>query len=203
MCDYPQRVLRPLLSALVVLGCAEGAPPTQPSGGAEGVLAAAPRASSELTPTAGTGMIYACFIVGKGIVYRIKVAGTPDECAKNDVQFTIDQGVPGPEGPEGPQGPQGEVGPRGPGGPVSGMTYHTAAVTLPASGQFSATCPAGKSVFHFGWDIPPGSTASPIQISRSRPSIGVGQMLWLFAAAPGTQYNFFWTCVFAEPYTIG
>ena len=203
MRSFTGRVLRPLLSALVVLGCAEGTPPTQPTEFERGRVVTPPRVSADVAPTSGTGTIYACFIIGKGIVYRIKVEGAPDECAKNDVAFTIDQGVPGPEGPTGPQGPQGEVGPQGPGGPITGMTYYAAGVTLPSTGQFTATCPAGKSVLHFGWDIPAGSTASPTQIWRSRPSIGVGQMLWLFGAAAGTQYSFFWTCVNADPYAIG
>ena len=193
----------PLLSALVVLACSEGTPPTQPNGAEPGRAVSVPRASAEVIPTSGTGTIEACFIIGKGIVYRIKVDGAPGECAKNDVAFTIDQGVPGPQGPIGPEGPQGDVGPQGPAGPIDGVTYHSQNVQLPLDGQFRATCAAGKSVMNFGWEIPTASTAVSSQIWRDRPTFGSGQIGWLFGAAAGTTYNFYWTCALANAPTLG
>ena len=196
-------LLRPAVTGLVLLGCSDGSPPTQPDDAEGRRSASPPRVSADVVPASGTATIYACYIVGKGIVYRIKVHGAPNECAKNDVEFTIDQGVPGPEGPRGPEGPQGTVGPQGAAGPIDGVSHHAANVTLPADRQFRATCPAGKSVLNFGWEIPSGSTASPTQIWRNRPAITATQTEWLFGAATGTVYNFFWTCAFANSPTIG
>ena len=202
MVAHSARHARAVLTAVALLGCSEGAPPTEPTNAP--IIATMPKEMADVVVSDLPSTIYACVIAGKGLIYRIKVEGAPTECAKGDIPFSwVPGGVPGPEGPQGPQGPQGIQGPQGPGGPITGLTFHSEAVTLPADGRWRATCEAGKSVVSFGWEIPPlTSTAFASQIKAARPSINGTQVVWGFVAAPGTLYVFYWTCANSEPYTI-
>jgi hypothetical protein len=202
MASFPAHSARALVAAALLLACAD-ARPTQPGTRATaepwGSSGASPDVVSETTGLPST--IYACYIPGKGLIYRIKTEGAPDECAGHDIEFSwANQGIPGPQGPAGPQGPQGEEGPPGPAGSValSGLTFHSEGVTLPSDGRFRADCPAGKSVVNFGWEIPLGSTAAASQIKRNRPASDGSAVFWIFQAAPGTFYVFYWTCANAD-----
>ena len=198
---FSARALRPAIAATALLACAEGAPPTQPVDVTP--LATIPKGSADVIVADLPSTIDACLIAGKGLIYRIKTQGAPDECAKNDIAFSwVAAGVPGPQGPMGPQGPQGSPGAQGPAGAalLTGSTFHSQGVTLPADGRFLTSCPAGKSVVNFGWDIPFGtSTAQASQIRGVRPAFNGTQITWGFVAAPGTLYQFYWTCANAEP----
>jgi hypothetical protein len=196
------RHLRPVVAGIALLGCAEGSPPTQPVDAP--IIATVPKAMADVIVADLPATIYACVVSGKGIIYRVNVAGAPDQCAKGDIAFSwVPGGVPGERGPEGPQGPQGDAGPQGPGGPITGLTFHSEAVTLPSDGRWRATCEAGKSTVTFGWEIPTStSTAVASQIKGSRPALVGNQALWGFQAAPGTLYVFYWTCANADAATV-
>lgn len=202
MVAHSARYARAVIASVVLLGCSEGAPPTQPVNAP--IIATMPKEMADVVTADLPSTIYACAISGKGIIYRINVPGAPDECAKGDIAFSwVPGGVQGPEGPQGPQGPQGIQGPQGPGGPITGLTFHSVALALPEDGRFRATCETGKSVVSFGWEIPTQtSTAQASQIKAVRPFISGTQVLWLFAAAPGTVYAFYWTCANSEAYTV-
>jgi hypothetical protein len=195
------RHFRPVVAAIALLGCAEGSPPTQPNDAP--VIATMPKEMADVIVADLPSTIYACVVSGKGLIYRIKVPGGPTECAKGDIAFSwVPGGVPGPEGPRGPEGPQGIQGVQGPGGPITGLTFHSEGVTLPADGRWRATCEAGKSVVTFGWEIPFGtSNAVASQIKGARPALVGTQVVWGFQAAPGTVYVFYWTCANSEPAT--
>ena len=196
------RAMRAVASAAILLACADAERPTQPvRDRAESDGSAAPVADVAANVTALPSVIYACFIPGNGTIYRIKTSGTKDQCDKKHIEFSwTDQGAPGPEGPPGPAGPQGEQGPPGPAGPLAGLELHGAsAVTLPADGRFRAQCAPGKSVIAFGYTVPGNQLVSNIAtIASSRPSINGPQIDWGFQAAPGTTWNFSWTCANAE-----
>jgi hypothetical protein len=113
-------------------------------------------------------------------MYRIKTSDTLAECDKKDIQFSwTDHGS----------------------GPISGVIFASDAATIPSDGRYRAVCPAGKSVMNFGWEIPSNSTASSTQIRGNRPTLNSGQALWVFIAAPGTGYVFYWTCADADEVT--
>ena len=134
--------------------------------------------TTESTPTT----FYACYVPGKGTLYRIKTSDTPSACEKKDVEFswTTDLGS----------------------APIRGIEFNSAAVTLPSDGRYIAQCPEGKSMMNFGWEIPSGtSTASASQIRANRPALISGRVAWGFVAAPGTTYVFYWNCADADPVT--
>jgi hypothetical protein len=56
-------------------------------------------------------------------------------------------------------------------------------------------------VISFGYEIPVGSTATTSQIGGNRPTLANGQALWVFIAATGTDYVFYWTCADAGTLT--
>lgn len=205
MFAIPARRLRPFVAGIIVLGCADATPPTQPMNAP--IIGAMPTAMADVIAADLPSTIYACVLSGKGLIYRVNVAGAPDQCSKGDLAFSwVPGGVPGATGPQGPQGvpgPQGLPGAQGPGGPMTGVTFHSESVTLPADGRWRSTCEAGKSTVTFGWEIPVGSsTAQASEIKGARPAlITGGQVVWGFRAAPGTLYVFYWTCANSEPAT--
>lgn len=52
------------------------------------VVTAAPNAASAQASLNGEVTLTACYVPKSGTVYRIKVAGTPDKCAQNHVEFS-------------------------------------------------------------------------------------------------------------------
>ena len=172
--------VRVLLGFLLVAACSDRSSPTQPARST-----AAPSAKPTADVAIGTAVtpetIYACYVVAKGTMYRIKTSDTAAECEKKDIQFSwTDHGS----------------------GPISGIIFASDAATLPSDGRYRAVCPAGKSVMNFGWEIPVNSTASSTQIKANRPAINGPQVVWGFVAAPNTSYVFYWTCADADPYTL-
>ena len=175
--------VRTLAGAALILACADGAstPTQQVSARSTGLAPSTRSADLGVTPQATVNLIYACYVPDKGTMYRIKTADTQSECAKKDVEMSWqDQGT----------------------GNIAGIVFASASVTLPSDGRYIATCPAGKSVMNFGWEIPSNSTATASQILGNRPAVGVGQLNWGFHAAGGTQYVFYWSCADADPYTL-
>lgn len=175
--------IRALAGAALLLACADGAStPTQQLSARSTTLAPSARSADlAVTPQATPNVIYACYVPDKGTMYRIKTADTMSACDKKDVEMSWqDQGT----------------------GNITGIVFASAAVTLPSDGRYLATCPAGKSVMNFGWEIPPNSTANASQIVGNRPAVGAGQLTWGFHAAAGTNYVFYWNCADADPYTL-
>ena len=163
-----------------LVACSDGSATTQPTAaGARTPGARKPSADVGIaTPTAAT-VIYACYVPGKGTMYRIKTSDTPAECDKKDVEFSWTERS----------------------GSIEGVVFASASVTLPSDGRYIAQCPDGKSVLNFGWEITINSTGTTSQILSNRPTLTGGRTLWVFRAAPGTTYAFYWNCVAMETVT--
>ena len=176
------RFTRALATALIVLGCSESTPPTQPVNRTSDVRVGLTRPSGDVTPaTVSTTVFYACYVPDKGAVYRIKTADTPAQCEKKDVEFSwTDAGSSA--------------------GLINGLTLHSQNVTLPSDGRFFATCPAGQSVVNFGSEIPAGQSATAV--FGSRPAINGSQIFWGFHGVASAVWNFYWTCADAAAATI-
>jgi hypothetical protein len=181
MLTTPRSLASTLLAAATLFACAESDPPTQP-------VARVPGPGGVTAPTADVATtaelpstISACYVPGKGSIYRIKTADTPSVCNKKDVEFSwVDRPVRA----------------------VAGLTFHSEAITIPADGRFLSGCPAGESVINFGWEIPINSTAQASQIKAVRPRTNGGQIGWGIQATPGTAYVLYWTCAPADPLTL-
>ena len=175
------RVSRVILSTVILVACSDGSTPTQPTAAhtrsVDSRKAVADGVIGALvTPT----VIYACYVPQKGTMYRIKTSDTQQECDKKDVQFSwTDQGSAA----------------------IRGIVFASSAATLPDNGRFFASCPDGKSVMNFGWEIPSNSTATASQIRGNRPTLVSGRSLWVFIAAPQTAYVFYWNCADADETT--
>ena len=180
MFPMPARLTRTVFAGVALVACADSNPPTQPAARVPTLPANAPAVAADVSVQATPTTIYACYTPGKGDMYRIKTADTPVACEKKDVEFSwVDQ----------------------PTGAISGLTFASASVTLTGDGRYFASCPAGQSVMNFGYEIPVTSTATTSQILLNRPTLTGGRTLWVFRAAVGTGYVFYWTCVNAEPAT--
>lgn len=198
----PDRPVPTTLAGLLLLACSEGTPPTQPDLlGATGrgqpsvTTRLSPVTTTNASPTSGTPIV-ACYKPGQGLVYRIQTPGAPSKCSASDIEFTIDQGVPGPEGPVGQTGPKGDTGAQGPAGPgpLTGLTLHAMGVTLPSDGRMRFECPDGKAAVNFGWDITPSNTAQPGQLLAVRPGTDGTKLFWGIHGTPGTTIQVYWTC---------
>ena len=168
------RVGRFVLGSALLVACSDGARTTEPTRGRAFSSGERARSADVITATTITPTtLYACYVPDKGTMYRIKTSDTPADCDKKDVQFSwTDHGS----------------------GPISGLIFASAVVTMPVSGRYFASCPTGKSVISFGYEIPVGSTATTSQIRGNRPTLANGQALWVFVATTGTDYVFYWTC---------
>jgi hypothetical protein len=135
------------------------------------------KASGDVATAALPTVIYACYVVDKGSIYRIKAEGTPTECEKKDVEFSWTD-------------------PGSTAGLITGLTFHSAAVTVPAIGRVNFGCEEGQSIINFGYEPAAGNTTQP---SSSRPTFTTVGIRWAFFAAVGTQWSFYWTCANAAP----
>ena len=176
------RVTRSVAATLIVLGCSESTPPTQPVNRAADVRVGVPRSSGDVTTaTVSTTVLYACYVPDKGTVYRIKTADTPAECEKKDVQFSwSDAGTSA--------------------GLINGLTLHSETATLPGAGRFFAGCPTGQSVVNFGYELPAGQSLTVVY--GSRPAINGNQINWAFHGVPGATWSFYWTCADASAASV-
>jgi hypothetical protein len=178
------RAARTGLTAIVLLGCSEGAPPTQPADRAPATPAVrvpAMTSSADIgTSALATTTLYACYIPGKGLVYRIKTDGTPTECAKSDVQFSWTD--PGANA-----------------GLITGLTFHSANLAVPEIGRLNFGCSDGQSLINFGYEAAPGNNTQP---RGSRPTFTTLGIRWQFTATVGTEWNFYWTCANAAPAVV-
>ncbi len=162
-----------------LVACSDGSATTQPAAG--GAVSPGRKPSTDVgiaTPTAAT-VIYACYVAGKGTMYRIKTSDTPAECDKKDVEFSWTERS----------------------GSIEGVVFASAAATLPSDGRYFAECPDGKSVLNFGYEITINSTGTTSQILSNRPTLSGGRTGWVFRAAPGTTYVFYWNCAPMETVT--
>ena len=175
------RISRAVFGGALLMACADATPPTQPREIA--VKPRAGRAATDVVPTTETApaTLFACYVPGKGTVYRIKTADTPAECDRKDVQFSVtsDRGS----------------------APIKGIEFHSAQVTLNSTGRIGIACVEGKFLVNFGWEIPGNSTATASQIRANRPTLVSGAGRWLFVAEPATIYIFYWNCADADPST--
>ena len=173
------RLARTALVCGLAMACSDGAGTTQPTTGTmtPGARKASPDVSIA-TSTVATE-IFACYIPGKGAMYRIKTSDTPAECDRKDVQLSWTDRS----------------------GAIEGVVFAAASVTLPSDGRYIASCPDGKSVLNFGYEIPSNSTATTSQIIGNRPAISGGKATWGFHATAGTSYVFYWICAPMETVT--
>ena len=125
------------LVALLVPACEKVAPPpTALQTPMADVSQATPQPTTAITPST----LFACYISGSGVVYRIQTPGAPDACHSSvHVQFSWNE-----QGPAGPAGPPGPPGPPGPTGPAA--TTNVQYISAQAEGVVRAFCPAGTKV---------------------------------------------------------
>jgi hypothetical protein len=173
------RFTRTALGCILVMACSDGPGTTQPTTSAMSPGARKPSTDVSITAVTSATEIFACYVVGKGAMYRIKTSDTPAECDKKDVQFSWTERS----------------------GAIEGVMFASAAVTLPSDGRYIASCPDGKSVLNFGYEIPVNSTATTSQIIGNRPAISSAKATWGFHATGGTSYVFYWTCAPMEAVT--
>jgi hypothetical protein len=171
------RLIRAAITGVALVACADSNPPTQPVARSPERVATLPTVAADISTASTPTTIYACYVVGKGAMYRIKTADTPAACEKKDVEFSWTDS---------------------PASKISGLIFASAVVTLPSSGRYVATCPEGKSLINFGAEIPLNSTTSPSDIIGNRPALVEGKIAWGFHATPGTSWVFYWTCADAE-----
>ena len=180
MTAFTTRVGYSTTAMVLFLGCSEGAPPTQPAERAETPRAASVPAMAPRTDVASAALptvISACYVDGKGTIYRIKAAGTPTACDKKDTEFTwTDPGATA--------------------GLITGLTFHSASTTIPTGGRINFACDEGQSVINFGYEPLPGNDTQP---RASRPTLTSVGIRWVFVGTAGTEWVFYWTCANAAP----
>lgn len=174
------RLIRAAITGVALVACADSNPPTQPVARSPERVATLPTVAGDVSVLTAPTIISACYVVGKGTMYRIKTADTPSSCEKKDVEFSWTDS---------------------PASKISGLIFASASVTLTSSGRYIATCPEGKSLINFGADIPLNSSSSPSDILGNRPALIEGRIGWGFHATPGTSWVFYWTCADAEAAT--
>jgi hypothetical protein len=177
------RFTRAAITSVVLVACADSTPPTQPASVASAsqpTRPTMPAVLSDVGVAATPTTLYACYTPGKGSMYRIKTADTPAECEKKDIQFSWTDS---------------------PSRAIAGVVFASASATLPADGRYFPACPDGKSVLNFGPEITVNSTGTTAQILSNRPTLSGGKIGWVFRAAAGTTWVFYWTCADVETVT--
>ena len=155
-----------------------------------------------VAPRAHAQTVYGCYVPTSGTMYRIKTTDTRETCASPaHVQFTISQGVPGPQGPAGPKGDTGPQGAAGPAGSarLTNVTVLISLVTLPESGQHIARCPPGKAAIGLGWFNGGDGNNTQIQVYGYGPTVIGDQLVQVFHGQPGRTISFRLACADADP----